>query len=195
MEWRIFCAIELPADLRAQLTDHIRRLRETVTDVSVSWSRPENSHLTLKFFGNVSTEHIGRISTAAGRTSSKFAQFPIQVGNTGVFPKSAKAQVLWIGVSDPAGALIALQKSFEEECARAGFAKEERNFRPHLTIARIRQREGTRQLAEAHLSMEFPLLEVSVSELVVFRSELSSEGSKYTPLSRHPLSQSLKTNI
>jgi 2'-5' RNA ligase len=56
--------------------------------------------------------------------------------------------VLWIGVSDPAGKLSALQKRFDDETA--DFGKEDRAFRPHLTIARIRRPEGARRLADAH---------------------------------------------
>ena len=52
-EWRVFCAVELPAEVRARLEDHVRRLRREVPDVAASWSGVENIHLTLKFFGNI----------------------------------------------------------------------------------------------------------------------------------------------
>lgn len=180
-EWRTFCAIELPGEVRARLQDHVRRLREAVPDVSASWSRAENVHLTLKFFGNVRKEELPRISEAASRVAHEFSSFPIRVGGTGVFRK----QVLWIGVEDPSGQLSALQRRFEEECAREGFAKEDRAYRPHLTIARLRRPEGARQLAESHLQTEFTATDVSVTELVLFRSELSPKGSRYTAISRH----------
>jgi 2'-5' RNA ligase len=91
--------------------------------------------------------------------------------------------VLWIGVSDPSGQLTALQEKFEDECAAAGFPKENRAYRPHLTIARLRKPEGARSLAEAHLKLKFETIQVNVEELVVFRSELSPKGSRYTPIS------------
>ena len=68
-----------------------------------------------------------------------------------------------------------------------GFTKEERAFSPHLTIARIRKPEGARKLAEVNNSLGFEAMDLQVNELVVFRSELSSKGSKYTALSRHGL--------
>jgi 2'-5' RNA ligase len=81
--------------------------------------------------------------------------------------------------------LGALQKRFENECAAEGFPKEDRAYKPHLTIARLRKPEVT--LADAHLKLQFEPLEIILKELVVFRSELSPKGSKYTTLSIHHL--------
>ena len=187
-EWRVFCAIELPDAVRARLEDHVRRLRKEVPDAAASWSRVENIHLTLKFFGNVEVKRIEKISAAAEHVAREFSTFQIGVGETGVFPRPSRPQVLWIGVSDPSGQLNALQEKFEDECAAAGFLKENRAYRPHLTIARLRKPEGSRQLADAHLKMKFESIEIDFKELVVFRSELSPKGSRYTALSRHQVS-------
>ena len=186
--WRIFCAVELPDSVRAELQEHIDRLREAVPNASASWTRVENIHLTLKFFGNVNVDRIPRISNAVVRAVNEFPPFPIAIGKTGVFPKPSRAQVLWIGVSDPSGKLSEVQRQLEHECAKEGFEKEDRAYRPHLTIARLRKPEGARLLADAHLNIEFETAEITVSELIVFRSELSSKGSKYTAISRHELS-------
>ena len=182
-EWRVFCAVELPDVVRARLEDHVRRLRKEVPDVAASWSRVENIHLTLKFFGNVEVKRIEKISATAERVVKQFSRFQIAVGGTGVFPRPSRPQVLWIGVSDPSGQLSALQEKFEDECAAEGFEKEDRAYRPHLTIARLRKPEGARHLADAHLQMKFETIEVELKELVVFRSELSPKGSKYTAIS------------
>jgi RNA 2',3'-cyclic 3'-phosphodiesterase len=185
--WRVFCAVELPEEVRARLEEHIAKLKREVPDAAASWSRVENIHLTLKFFGNVEVDRIPAIANAAERVVKEFSTFEIEVGGTGVFPKASRAQVLWIGVNDPSGTLSTLQKRFEEECAVAGFEKEDRAYRPHLTIARIRKPEGARQLADAHIQTQFPRSKLMLNELVVFRSELSSKGSKYTAISRHKL--------
>jgi 2'-5' RNA ligase len=185
--WRVFCAVELPEDVRAQLQDHITGLRKEVPDAAASWSRVENIHLTLKFFGNVTLDRIPTISAAATLTTEQFSMFQIGIGNTGVFPRASRAQVLWIGVSDPTGKLTALQKTFDDECAAAGFPKEDRAYKPHLTIARLRKLEAARQLAGTHLQMTFEPIEIPVHELTVFRSELSSKGSRYTAISRHQI--------
>ena len=185
--WRVFCAVEISEGVRAQLHDHVRRLREAVPDVAASWTRVENIHLTLKFFGNVAVDRVPNISAAAARAAKEFSSFPIGVGTTGVFPRPSRPQVLWIGVSDSTGKLSNLQQRLEEECEIEGFEKEDRAFKPHLTLARIRRPEGARRLAEAHLELQFDPAEITLSELIVFRSELSSQGSRYTAVSRHEL--------
>lgn len=185
--WRVFCAVELPDAVRARFEEHIARLRKSVPDAAASWSRVENIHLTLKFFGNVELDRIPAISAAATRTTEQLSNFEIGVGNTGVFPRPSRPQVLWIGVNDPSGNLSALQKQLETECATAGFPKEERAFHPHLTIARLRKPEAARHLADTHLNMIFEPIRVRVNELIIFRSELSSKGARYTPISHHPL--------
>jgi 2'-5' RNA ligase len=182
-DWRVFCAVELPDAVRARLEDHISRLRKEVSEVAASWSRVENIHLTLKFFGNVEVKRIEKISAAAERVVRQFSTFQISVGKTGVFPRPSRPQVLWIGVSDLSGQLAALQEKFEDECAAEGFPKENRAYRPHLTIARLRKPEGAPRLAEVHLGMQFEAIAVELKELVVFRSELSPKGSKYTVIS------------
>ena len=185
--WRVFSAVELPDFTRAQLRDHIERLRRDVPEVAASWSRVESIHLTLKFFGHVPVDRVATISAAAARAVRDLGPFEIRVGGTGVFPRPSRPQVLWIGVDDSTGKLLSLQQRFDEECARLGFGKEDRAFKPHLTIARIRKPEGSKHLADAHLRIQFKPVEINVTQLIVFRSELSPKGSKYTPVSRHEL--------
>jgi len=183
--WRTFCAIELPEEVRARLAAHAKQLREAVPEATASWSKPENVHLTLKFFGNVPTQNLSEISGAASRVAKEFSSFQIRIGGTGVFPRRSRPQVLWIGVEDSSGRLSDLQQRLEEEFAREGFPKEDRGYRPHLTIARLRRPEDARPLAEAHIQTKFSFIEVPVNEFVVFRSQLSPKGSIYTVISKH----------
>ena len=184
-QWRLFCAFELPESLRRSIAEHSRKVREAVSDSAASWSRPENIHLTVKFFGNVEPARVPVISTAAGRLVKEFSPIQIAVGKTGVFPRPSRPQVLWIGIEDQSGALSKLQKRLEDEFAVEGFPKEDRAFRPHLTIARVRRPQNANQLAQIHLGSEFSDVAVRLSELILFRSELSPKGSKYTAISRH----------
>lgn len=186
-QWRLFCAFELPETLRTRINEHARRVREAVPDAAASWSRPENIHLTMKFFGNVDPAKVPVISAAAARVVKEFSPIQLQVGKTGVFPRPSRPQVLWIGVDDPSGTLLKLQQQLENEFAREGFPKEDRAFSPHLTIARIRQPHAAARLGQTHLEMNFSAVEVTLNELILFRSELSSKGSKYTAISRHRL--------
>src|SRR5919202_1847961 len=113
--------------------------------------------------------------------------FELSVSGPGSFPPHGPPRVLWLGIEDASGRLAGLQRALEDECAAAGFAREPRPFRPHLTVARIRSPQGARELAAAHRESRFEPQTFTVSELVVMRSELGPGGSRYTPLSHQPL--------
>ena len=184
---RIFCAIELPLEARSKIEKHIQTLKKAVPRSSASWIRVENIHLTLKFFGNVQLDRINLINSAANKVVYQFRPFEISIEQTGAFPRISQPRVLWIGVNDPTGKLAELQQRFEDECAAVGFEKEKREFRPHLTIARLRKPEGARAFAEANQKLGFARESLLADQFVVFRSELSSKGSKYTALSLHKM--------
>ena len=185
--WRVFCAIEIPETLRALVLRHIARLKEAVPGVKATWSRDANLHLTLKFLGEIPQSSVSDISTAASRAVVGLAPFSIRLEQTGTFPKQDQPRVLWIGINDFSGKLSELQARLEDESASAGFVRDSRPFHPHLTVARLRHARHARTLAAAHRELEFEPADIAVAELLVIRSELSSEGSKYTIVSRHAL--------
>lgn len=188
--WRVFIAIEFPASVSRRIKEHIDRLRHALPDVRASWSREENLHLTLKFPGDTPVSQIETLSQAARRAASTVHPFEIIVKDCGAFPPRGQPRVLWLGIEDPAGQLGKLQQALEDECAKAGFAREVRSFHPHLTIARLRKPHGSRELAALHEEMGFGTETVGASALAVVRSELSSEGSRHTLISRHEFPQS-----
>jgi 2'-5' RNA ligase len=165
--------------------DHINRLRHTVPDARASWAREENLHLTLKFLGDTPVSKVAALSTAIERTAAKVPSFDANVGGCGAFPLRGQPRVLWIGIEDPAGSLAKLSGALEDECEQAGFSREERPFHPHLTVARLRQPHGARQLAELHNEMGFDPVLLSVRDVCLIRSELRSEGSRYTVIARY----------
>ena len=185
--WRVFCAIDLAASVRAKVIRQINRLRQAVPNAQASWSREENIHLTVKFLGEIQTSRLSDLSHAVARAVAHFSPFQITLEGSGVFPKHGTPRVLWIGVRDESGKFAEFHTRLEEACAREGFAREERPFHPHLSIARLRKPQGARALAAAHKEMLFEPADVAVAELLVIRSELSNAGSRYTVISRHRL--------
>ncbi len=183
--WRVFIAIELPRNLRARLAEHIKTLRSSIPDVRASWSREDNLHLTLKFLGEIPIARVEELSAAASIAATKVEPFEIVVEGCGSFPPRGQPRVLWIGIDDPSGRLSELHCAVEDECAKAGFTHEPRAFHPHLTIVRLRKPQGSRQLAARHKEIGFNREIVKVLELSIIRSELGSEGSKHTVISRH----------
>jgi len=201
--FRTFVAIELPADVRHVVVKHIERLRSELPDIRASWLREDNLHLTLKFLGNVSIAKIADLSSAVQQATNAIKPFELLLSDCGAFPPRGRPNVLWIGVGTRASSvsssgsplplspspLSVLHSAIEDNCADSGFPREQRPFHPHLTIARMRQPRGGRELSERHQSLGFAEQRFMVSEVVVFRSELLREGSKHTALSRHALSK------
>jgi len=191
-EWRVFIAIELPAIVRQKLKAHIDGLRSTLPDVRASWNREDNLHLTLKFLGDIPVARVETLAQAAQRAASKVEAFEIVIGGCGSFPPKGQPRVLWIGIDGPSGRLTEVHQALEDECAKAGFPREARPFHPHLTIARIRKPHDSRHLAVVHQEIGFVPETVRASELALIRSELRSEGSRHTVISRHSLFSTLK---
>jgi 2'-5' RNA ligase len=200
IRWRVFCAIELPEGVRLRISQHIARLKEAAPEAQASWSRADNIHLTLKFLGDIPQASVRNLSEAASRAVAAVGPFTIRLEQTGVFPPYGSPRVLWIGVNDCEGRLVELQERLEAEGEKFGFPGESRTFHPHITLARLRKPQPgserghpawggrhARALASAHKAMDFESAEIVVSELLVIRSELSSAGSQYTTISRHPL--------
>ena len=186
--WRVFCAIDLPTDLKQKLAIHIEQLKK-VTGVKAGWTRPENIHLTLKVLGNIPVSDVKKLSQAAASAVESLNPFKLTAENCGSFPTHGPPRVLWIGITDSSAQLARLYERLDEECATAGFPKETRPFHPHLTLARIRHTANARSLGTAHRALDFPPSEFEVTELLVIRSELGKDGSRYTTVSRHVLHQ------
>ena len=185
--WRVFSAIEIPAEIRERISEHRQQLQTALPDVQASWTKTDNIHLTLKFFSSISQQQVLEVSDAASRTVEGLAPFQVRVEGAGAFPERGPARVLWIGINDSRGMLAELQRRFDNECERKGFEREARAFNPHLTLARLRGPRGARALADKHKQIRFEPSDVEVNRLVVFRSQLSPKGSRYSIISEHPL--------
>lgn len=185
--WRVFCALELASEVRTLFIEHIARLRRAVPNAQATWSREQNIHLTLKFLGEVKPSQAARVSFAATHAVTDISPFQISIQETGVFAKNGNPRVLWLGVKDETGMLSRLQLRLEEACADEGFAREDRPFHPHLTIARLRKPHSANELADAHRRLGFEPVWVKIRELWVIRSELNRDGSIYRVISQHAL--------
>jgi RNA 2',3'-cyclic 3'-phosphodiesterase len=186
---RVFCAIELPSEVRARVAKHIAELRRLASDVRASWEHTEKLHITLKFLGEIEESRAAQLGEAAERAARSVPPFDLSIEGTGRFPPRGLPRILWLGIREDTRALARLQHRLEEECESAGFEREARPFNPHITIARLRRPVGARRLAALHEEKGFAPAEFPVIHLIVMRSELGPGGSRYTELSRHPLGE------
>jgi 2'-5' RNA ligase len=185
--WRVFCGLDLPAGVRERVAERITLLRESCPNAPAAWVRRENLHLTLKFVGEVEPARAEELSAASARAATGAGPFALTISAAGAFPRRGAPRVLWLGVEDESGGLASLHRRLEDECEAAGFARDDRPFSPHLTLARAREQASARRLADLHRQTPFEPQTFQVAELLVIRSELSPGGSRYTALSRHLL--------
>lgn len=166
------------------LTEHARQ--EIIARLPVLPGRlvpPQNWHFTLRFLGN--TDPRMRDALVAELAGERLGPaFSICFGGLGAFPRAKRARIIWLGVEEGAKKLISVAESVERVVRRAGFAPEERPFKPHLTLSRI---EPTRSVADV-LTAQAPVdVEMPVTELALVRSELGKGPAQYSTIERFPL--------
>jgi 2'-5' RNA ligase len=178
-EIRTFIAIDIPDSIRQKIgiiQDELKKERGRV-----SWAKPGNIHLTLKFLGNVAENRITDVAEAVEKAVEPFESFNFFIKNLGTFPNVRRPRVLWVGIENPPAQLISLAQNIEEELHRIGFPKEKRRFSPHLTIGRVKSILSG-EFIEKIKNLKFEGGEVEVKEIVVMKSDLKPTGAIYTPL-------------
>jgi len=188
---RIFTAIDISDEARRKISDYIEDLRGEFSDLRVGWERVEKLHLTLKFLGDIDEKRLKSLVDAVEETAGQLLNFKLQISGTGAFPSPRNARILWLGVRDERGSLPRLNEILETECERKGFEKERRNFKPHLTIARLREPPQSKELVGKHLHNDFASIEFAVSEIVIYESQLQKSGSNYSIVSKHKFKENL----
>lgn len=196
--FRGFVAIVLPDEIRNRCARLLTTLRGGAGHVS--WVKPENLHLTMKFLGNTRPSQAERLLASLAHKAMKLSPFEIAFGGLGVFPTLRRPRIIWLGVSEGAGSLEGLAAKVEGAAAKAGFSRESRRFSPHLTLGRVkitRRRSGkpsVQTVSEKRVSEDLQILlarsdpgalgRFTVREMVLVESRLSPEGAVYTSLAR-----------
>lgn len=182
MKKRIFIAVDISDEARDAAAGYIEVLSKRFPDIPVKWEKPEKLHLTLKFLGSTEEEVVESIREIVDRAAKQVEPFEIRITGTGAFPSVKSPRVLWWGVEEPTGTMKQLAKDIDNECARHGFEPEKRSFKPHLTLARIRDPRVAGDVGKAHAESEFAVVSYICKEIVVYESHLGRGGSTYTKL-------------
>jgi 2'-5' RNA ligase len=176
---RAFLAVEIGGSARRAAAVAARRLAREVRGREVRWARPETYHLTLRFLGEIAEEQVAPLAARVAETVADLAPFDLRLGALTAFPSPRRPRVVAVTV-EPEAPLAALARRVEAAVIHAGLPGEDRAFRPHLTLGRVRDR------AHPDLGAAEPL-EASpfrVAEVVLFASDLRTDGAVHTPLER-----------
>ncbi len=180
---RAFIAIDLPDPVRAALAKAQESFRRLCSDAR--WTRPDGIHLTLKFLGQISDARVTQVNEALSNAGA-FEPFSIEVAGFGFFPNARRPRVFWAGVAAPP-ALAELGARVEVEMEKIGFAREERDFSPHLTLARFKDSRPQPELSSAVAAAAASSVgKFEVSEFFLFESKLSPHGAQYQKVVRFP---------
>ncbi len=182
---RAFIAIDLPEPVRSALRREQTAFRSICPDAR--WTRPEGIHLTLKFLGEITEAQVREVAEALAKLD-RFETFSVEVKGFGFFPDARRPRVLWAGVEALPG-LNQLAQKVEDAMEKLGFARENRPFRPHLTLARFGNPRAQPKLEDGLEEMRETLLGCfEVSEFFLFESKLSGAGAptEYRKVARFP---------
>ena len=183
---RAFLALDPPEEVLGKVGRLQGRLQRMVHG-DIRWVRTEAIHLTLKFFGDISENDVANITAVVERAAATETPFTLTVGGTGVFPDARRPRVLWLGMSGDVPRLLIFQQRLESELGRAGFPEEERPFRPHLTLARVKSSKGLTGLEKAlEKDGGYEAGRFVASGLGLLRSELTPRGAVYSKLKWFP---------
>jgi RNA 2',3'-cyclic 3'-phosphodiesterase len=139
------------------------------------WTTREQRHLTLQFLGNHAD--IDAVGAALGALALRSGT--VALGGVGVFPSARRARVLWVGVATGSSFLAQLSAAVGALLAPLGHEPEERQYHPHLTLARFKASLDLRDVIAAHadraVGAPFP-----VDEVVLYESSVRNTGARYT---------------
>lgn len=183
---RAFLAIAPAADVLLAIGKIQDRLKHACP-FDIGWLKPEHIHLTLKFFGNVSEDEITTLARIVEQHSSALPPLQLTVKKLGVFPSWQRPRVLWMGLEGDTAPLAMIQQKLEQGWQACGFSREDRSFRPHLTIGRIKsvRREGDPCTFMAQAG-DWSAGGFRADGLTLIQSVLTPQGPLYTQLAWFP---------
>lgn len=153
---RIFVALSVEKELGATFHEMLRKLKVSgdKKELHVKWSPLQNLHLTLKFLGEIDDSQLSRVTDALSDISRGFEPFSLQLHGLGGFPDEKHARTLWMGVKNKRP-LRELQHRVEESLIATGFPAAEYEFRPHITLGRLRNKKNIEDFISPFVRKDF----------------------------------------
>ena len=177
---RLFIAASFPAAILAHLEERVQRLRPRLP--SASWVKAESRHLTFAFLGEQPESLIDLVEKNVNAVIGSVPAFEASLRGCGVFPNARQARVGWIGL-DPEKPFVDLASAVRSGVKKSGVALDAADFKPHLTLMRIRDRWPPASIELFRKSLaDYESSVFRVEKLTLFSSKLDPKGAIHTPL-------------
>lgn len=189
---RLFIAVDLAISVVERLTLLQREWADRIDDddVRIKWVKPANIHMTLKFLGKTEPPLVPMLEEVLADIVKPLFPFEVACQRIGAFPEPRRPRILWAGL-DPKGSevMALLPKAIERDLEPLGFARDDRDFHPHVTLGRVksRQRCDMREIVDEFSDLDFG--QSYIKDMILYESRLTGDGAVYTVLNRFPLGE------
>jgi len=178
-EIRAFIGLEINAGIRNELT-RIQNELKTRINSGISWVKPDNIHITLRFLGNIKPEAIASLTQIIENICQKTKRFEINLGALGVFASFTRPRVIWVSIDNGLEQLKIIHQHLTEQLKTIGLEPEAQIFHSHLTLGRVKFLKNNQLLKDAfqNITCDNSLLSLT-DKLILFQSRLSPQGAIY----------------
>jgi 2'-5' RNA ligase len=184
---RLFIAMPLPKPVEDELGRIIFLLKQK--GGSVKWVAPKNIHVTVRFLGDTEENLVGSINERIDTIARDYSAVATTLHGLGAFPNPNRPRVIWAGLDRNIDTLAEIASKMEVAMRGLGFAPEERGFKPHVTLGRVRENAGLAGLTAYLKSYQMNPLDFTLDRLLLFRSTLTPKGPIYDRLHEALLGQ------
>jgi RNA 2',3'-cyclic 3'-phosphodiesterase len=182
---RLFVAVDLSPETRAQLSavrEQIDSLLNGRRAPRITWVKPEVAHLTVQFLGDVADDDVDRVIGALGGHSLADGPFVVSWDALGAFPDTRRPRVLWLGAASGTESMQALAREARKRLAAVAIVDEDRPFRAHVTVARVRDPGSGVRWSDIVSNVRPGRTRMPVDHVTLYHSQLSPHGPRYTAL-------------
>lgn len=181
---RLFIAIDIPGTVKDKIYNLAKDILPGSKNLKIV-SAP-NIHITLKFLGSTDVRKIGKIRNAVKETSDLFDRFKYEVsGRVNAFPAPENARVVFIEIDKGGEQICKIYNGLENNLSRVKIKREKRRFSPHITIARLKNRENIEKLITDQ--KKYLKVKLDCNEISLLESRLRPEGAEYIIIDRFSL--------
>ena len=177
---RLFIATHFPEAVLRVLNEQVTRLRPRLP--AAAWVKEETQHLTFAFLGEQPDSMVDKLATSLETALATTPKFEASLRGAGLFPNARHARVGWVGLH-PEEKFAAVARAVRDVVTRAGIELDRGDFKPHLTLMRMRDPWPPASLDLFQRSLrDYASEPFTVDAVTLFSSTLNPKGAVHTPL-------------